>query len=512
MKKFKILACLLLITSSYQVFAQDIKKGEIVFAPDFNSPDKSVQWAGRPQWVREGVNGGMCLFVNSGAGGLINTTIDLSPYKRMTLQFRCLVKAEGVTKPSLPYLGIKYMLHFKTPTFELWRNEYNIYGTFNWKELKFTVAVPYDVSTGIIALGLQGSTGKVWFDSVSVSVVTVPVPFKLKQQIGTNNDVTQFRGAMSSGVFKKDDIKTFGKDWKGNLLRWQLSPNQRETKDIENNPNGYDSWIDKKIVDLDSALILCKQYNIKLVIDLHIPIGKHDSTGAMRIFYDKKLNEHFIAIWQKIAQHFKSNSTIWGYDLINEPIEIKTSPEGMDNANTQLRTAEAIRKIDPSTPIIIEVSGGDSPNGFGTFTPFNISNLIYEVHMYDPPTFTHQGILYPKTGIVYPGIINGINYDKNTLKKSLKPVRDFQLMYHVPIFVGEFSAARWAPGAAQYLDDCISIFEEYGWNWTYHAFRESPVWSVEYENGTSKTDPVKISIQDTDRKKVLLKWFAKNRK
>ena len=47
--------------------------------------------------------------------------------------------------------------------------------------------------------------------------------------------------------------------------------------------------------------------------------------------------------------------------------------------------------------------------------------------------------------------------------------------------MGEFSAVAWAPGAADWLRDAISLFEEYGWDWTYHAFREWPPWSVEHE-------------------------------
>ena len=49
------------------------------------------------------------------------------------------------------------------------------------------------------------------------------------------------------------------------------------------------------------------------------------------------------------------------------------------------------------------------------------------------------------------------------------------------MFVGEFSAIAWAPNAEGYIRDCISIFEELGWDWTYHAYREFLGWSVEHE-------------------------------
>jgi hypothetical protein len=37
------------------------------------------------------------------------------------------------------------------------------------------------------------------------------------------------------------------------------------------------------------------------------------------------------------------------------------------------------------------------------------------------------------------------------------------------ILVGEFGVLRWAPGAHQWLTDCIALFEEYGWDWCNHS-------------------------------------------
>ena len=83
-------------------------------------------------------------------------------------------------------------------------------------------------------------------------------------------------------------------------------------------------------------------------------------------------------------------------------------------------------------------------------------------------------------------------------------MRKFQLEHGAKIYIGEFSAIAWAEGADRYLADCISIFEEYGWDWTYHAFREWPGWSVEHE-GTGPSD-MRPSA-DTLRKRVLLRAF-----
>ncbi len=64
--------------------------------------------------------------------------------------------------------------------------------------------------------------------------------------------------------------------------------------------------------------------------------------------------------------------------------------------------------------------------------------------------------------------------------------------------------AAWAPGAGEYLRDCIDIFEEYGWDWCYHAFREWEGWSVEREGLNWRG---LLPSADNQRKQALLKGF-----
>ncbi len=51
--------------------------------------------------------------------------------------------------------------------------------------------------------------------------------------------------------------------------------------------------------------------------------------------------------------------------------------------------------------------------------------------------------------------------------------------------------------------------EKYGWDWSYHAFRESNYWDVEYIDGTH--DKTRATTP-TEREKVLRGWFDKNQK
>lgn len=129
--------------------------------------------------------------------------------------------------------------------------------------------------------------------------------------------------------------------------------------------------------------------------------------------------------------------------------------------------------------------------------------------MYMPGTFTHQlvgntfGVKGNMQKVSYPDPV----WNKEMLRNVLVPVRTFQKKHNARIFVGEFSAPIWAPGAEKYLADCISLFEEYGWDWTYHAFREWKGWSLEHEGDWP--NQIRPST-DNPRKRVLLREFQKN--
>ena len=269
----------------------------------------------------------------------------------------------------------------------------------------------------------------------------------------------------------------------------------------------YDRWIDAKLNELDQVLTACARYGIKVVIDLHTPPGGRDESMDMTMFYDRKYQDHFVALWEKIARRYKGQPALWGYDLVNEPVCAKPTETGMDSLATQVRAARAIRRIDPATPIIIAADQWDSPGAFTRLEPVGISNVVYQVHMYTPHSFTHQGVNNNHTGIAYPGTTEGRAWDKDALRQVLQPVRDFQQTHNVHIYAGEFSAIRWAPGAERYLEDCISLFEEYGWDWSYHAYREWDGWSLEHGEDPGNHDPV---AGMGARMKVLRGWFDRN--
>ncbi len=299
-------------------------------------------------------------------------------------------------------------------------------------------------------------------------------------------------------------MKTLGL-WNVNLVRGQMSRNWGQIG-TELDLDDYDRWLDGKLDHLEQAMNWGKEFGIRFIIDLHALPGGRNASRNMRMFVEKKYGDHFIEVWKRIAKRFKGHPQLYAYDLVNEPLQSLPAPPDYDYWNLQRRAAEAIREIDPDTPIVAE-SVDNQMAAFAYLSPFKMHNIIYQVHMYAPASYTHQRLDGRGPAVVYPGVINGEMWDKERIRKELQPVIDFQKRHGCRIYVGEFSAITWAPGAERWLEDAISLFEEYGWDWTYHAFRESPCWSVEVEGDSLRN--VK-PVENSPRKQVLLKYFKLN--
>ncbi|MFA5204150.1 MAG: cellulase family glycosylhydrolase [Lentisphaeria bacterium] len=496
--------------------------GNLVFRSDFENPVGRAKWttASFASWVKDGPNGRTVLKISVPGGEktgrhMVKIPLDLSRYQGRKLWLKCRAKALNVTQAPQPYNGVKYRLHYQTPYNNYDQNQNNVYGTFDWKELSFVASIDEDAKNAELYLGLEMSAGEVWFDDLRVEMlkdhppVCRPAPMLNPPAVFKGHDLPRLRGAMLPNSIKEEDLRDLAKGWNANLVRYQMT--QKWDDPIALDPIKYDAWLEEKMAALDRLLNFALIYGFKVVIDLHSPPGGHYEDSSLRMFYEKPYQDHFVKVWERISRRYKGHPAIWGYDLVNEPIEIQPAPLELNYHATQTRAAKAIRAIDPQTPIIVEVLEWDSPRGFAEMMPVLVPNVIYEVHMYEPGVFTHQGVNNEVTGIAYPGMIRGKRYDADKLKAILKPVRDFQLAYNVHIYVGEFSAVRWAPGAAQYLSDVITIFESYGWDWSYHAFREWPGWSVEHADQPVNKN-LHISAATTARKKALLSWFAKNSK
>lgn len=449
---------------------------------------------------------------------MVSASLDLPlPAVRGTIvEVRVDAKAANVTEPAHTYNGIKAMVHVASPEEDTWDQAATTPGKFplsyDWTTLRFKTSVPADAIAATLLLGLQESSGAVSFRNLHVAIVRrLPQPpaTPATGPVYTGHSAGTLRGVMVRPDIKPDDIATL-KKWNVNLVRWELmwSGFPHSPADDADLP-AYRAWLDGALKHLDEMLPLLKDAGILVALDLHTAPGGRDGTNSDRLFSSTKWQQAFIDIWEMMAKRYSHNSQIWGYDILNEA-QPGNVPDGVaDWHELAEATAKRIRTIDTAHAIIVEPDPSGTPNGLKFFAPLDVPDIVYSVHMYRPLSFTHQGVFENvPIGPSYPGTVDGKYWDKAQIERYLQSVADYAKNFHVQIYIGEFSAVRWAKGGAQYLQDVIDVMESHGWDWSYHAFREWQGWSLEIGNEKQTTTP---SLTPTDRLLVLQKAFASNK-
>jgi endoglucanase len=166
---------------------------------------------------------------------------------------------------------------------------------------------------------------------------------------------------------------------------------------------------------LDNAVGWCQKYGIYVLLDMHAAPGGQtgdnidDSDGYPWLMVDEGMQQKVCDIWQDIAKRYAKNSTVIGYNLLNEPI-----PQYFDEDNLKpyleplyKRITGAIREVDKNH--IIFLGGAVWETDFSVFSePFD-DNLVYTFHKYWMP---------PE-------------------QKEIQQYVDFREKYNVPILMGE---------------------------------------------------------------------------
>ncbi|KAK0213556.1 glycoside hydrolase family 5 protein [Armillaria fumosa] len=136
---------------------------------------------------------------------------------------------------------------------------------------------------------------------------------------------------------------------------------------------------------LDRVIDLCAQHNIYTILDLHTaPGGQNtdwhsDHGGHIANFWNHKdFQDRTVWLWERLAEHYKSNKWIAGYNPINEP----TDPKHTRVISFYDRIHKAIRAIDPDHAIFFD--GNTFASDFSHFGDFHKQwdNTAYAIHDY----------------------------------------------------------------------------------------------------------------------------------
>ncbi|MFH1338715.1 MAG: cellulase family glycosylhydrolase [Candidatus Omnitrophota bacterium] len=241
---------------------------------------------------------------------------------------------------------------------------------------------------------------------------------------------------------------------------------------------------------LEKAVEFCRKYRLWAILDLHAAPGSQnedwhsDSLGEALVWKDKKYQAQFIQIWQFLAQRFKDETAIAGYDILNEGV----CAGSRVMLKLYKKVIEAIREIDKNHIIFLEGNRWAQDIEF-LGEPWD-ENMAYSIHFYSPLEFLFNFV----SNLRYPGKIGNDYWSKARLKNILVKYSALKKKWRVPIFVGEFgqnSRCVYCHREYRWLKDALSLFQQYGFHWTYwtwkaiaqgvypdgiYQYRENPAW------------------------------------
>jgi hypothetical protein len=204
-------------------------------------------------------------------------------------------------------------------------------------------------------------------------------------------------------------------------------------------------------------------------------------------------------MWRHTAERYRDNLIVVGYDLMVEPnandfwLDIWEPEEFYPTYADTLydwnqlhpRITAAIREVDTATPILIGGMSYSAVRWLPYLEPTDDTRTVYMVHQYAPHQYTHQS---PPLELTYPGVFDtdwdGVDdqFNRAWLDNLLSTVDTFASTHGAPVSVNEFGVVRWEPGAAEFMDDQMDLFEERGMN---HALW---VWEPSWEPRAAMND------------------------
>jgi len=207
----------------------------------------------------------------------------------------------------------------------------------------------------------------------------------------------------------------------------------------ENNP-------DRGFELLDRLIGWCKAESIYVILDMHSAPGGQtgdnidDGYGYPFLFQSESCRALTIKIWTRIANHYKNETTIMGYDLLNEPIAHYFKKEELNPYLEPFykELTKAVRTVDQNHLVIL--GGAQWDSNMHMFGPPFDSKVVYTFHKY---------------------------WTKTTTKDVVQEYIDYRDKYNVPIYCGETGENN-----DEWVGSFRKMLEENDIGWTYWPYKK----------------------------------------
>lgn len=274
---------------------------------------------------------------------------------------------------------------------------------------------------------------------------------KIVDLIGEKNTQEFYKTYKTNGITKRD-IDSLAA-WGFNSIRLPMHYNLYTLpieKEEELNEN---TWLEEGFKMTDNLLNWCAVNKMYLILDLHAAPGGQGKDANISDYDESKPSlwentanqDKMVAFWKTIAERYKDNPWIGGYDIINEPNWnfSGTNKNGCDEKLNmplralQVRITNAIRKVDANHLIIAE--GNCWGNNYNGMFPIWDDNMVLSFHKY-------------------------WNYNDNA---SIQQMVDYRKQYNVPIWLGESGE-----NSNAWFREAITLMESNNIGWAFWPMKK----------------------------------------
>jgi endoglucanase len=242
------------------------------------------------------------------------------------------------------------------------------------------------------------------------------------------------------------------------------------------------------------------QRGIYVILDLHGAPGSQNGSdhsgidggdnkeAASQFFFGSNAynnQQKFYDIWYRIAQRYKGNPTVAGYDLLNEPYctyrYTSSYPESTLHSmlwDIYNNAYNVIRSVDPDHVIIMEA----------TWDPWDLP---------DPSQYGWTNVMYEYHNYLYDDYDNANGGQVQSLRNKINLILNQN--YNVPSYMGEFclmnNTSAWQQGLQLLNDSGLS------WTtWTYKVTGSNNNWGLYNQN------VAKVNVSTDSEATIRSKW------
>ena len=298
---------------------------------------------------------------------------------------------------------------------------------------------------------------------------------------------------------------------------------------------------EKAQANLDSMIAMAAEADLFVVITFRTGPGRNDFTFYRdddwfapsdlieSVWSDAGAQETWVEMWRYTAERYRDNPMVVGYDLMCEPNSNEIL-DGWDQDEFQSAyggslydwnawypgIVAAIRAVDPETPILVGGNGYSALDWLPYLETIEAERIVYTFHQYAPFMYTHQE---PGEGYTFPGRFDTDYdgeqdiFDRAWLEDFLSIASDYAERHDAVLAVNEYGAVRWGEGAADFMRDEMTLFEELGLNhalWIWDP--DWPPWNegVNFLNFRFGPDPENATDVDNELQSVITDFWAHN--